>query len=821
MTAKLNTSDVSSTEPVGHQGRMPEIDGYHDLRPIGEGGSASVYRATAADGQIVAVKVLHGLGSPSAVRRFEREAQAMTSLADIDGVVPVLETGATTDGVPYLVMPHFANGSLQDLMDRDGPLDAEHARSLVTRIGGVLAEVHRSGVYHRDLKPANVLLDESRRPWIGDFGVAQLAEAHTVSTTVSYTLGYCAPEAFLMGRRGSNGVAVDVYALAATLWALIAGRPPLSDDGDVDAGDAGDAGDGMGPRAALGRPSEHTPADVAEAIAVATDPDASRRPSSMADFVGLLTRPTHPIATGSSGINQMTVSRPGDEAQMPVSDADDRPRRRRMATALSVITVLAALSAGVAWANGRESLRPWLIVASTSGPATKFHLLGPNEEPSSANQLDLEADSLVSLTTTGDPETPGGSTVYAIAGSQAGESLAVVDIATGTVKLLAENRLDQAWAFEERAILEEKSGDGVICVAVSPQGGQRQLGAGTSCQPSPDGSHVAIAGGGRIAVMRSADGAEVAAIDGADASQAEGWNSFSPDSRYWAVRGADGVVSIADLEAGAEIDRLSIRPSDAACGTCLSWNADGALLALAKSERQAELWRRNSEPVVVDGYSTAAFRVSTADDLLLWTDDGTISMLDDEGTLHAVSDSAYWITVASSLSPALTVTEAVLIDGADIARVDEAGQTKKVAKLSAPVVSGAKFDTMQVGDTIALTFEVQGGGRDVVALDTRSGTSATWSGENLPIRFSTVENSVIARVTPKGADNDRMLVVDPEGIVDVDVAGDLGGMAGFGDDLYYTRNGREQWVDRIGRGDGEVDTVLRNFAIVAFGTARQ
>jgi len=95
-----------------------EVRGYEDFELIGSGGNARVYRAIKTQtGETVAVKILRGGGDPAVTRRFERERSLMAELETITNVVPIHESGLDSSGDPYLVMPLYTGGSLQDLVD--------------------------------------------------------------------------------------------------------------------------------------------------------------------------------------------------------------------------------------------------------------------------------------------------------------------------------------------------------------------------------------------------------------------------------------------------------------------------------------------------------------------------------------------------------------------------------------------------------------------------------------------------------------------------------------------------------------------------------
>ncbi len=209
------------------------IDGLDEIEQIGHGGSSRVYRATQRDlDRTVALKVLTRSDDPEVGRRFDRERKAMGRLSLNEGIVPVYSTGVTEQGEPYLLMPYYPNGSLQDRLE-DGPVPWRDAVRYVASAAATMADAHQMGVVHLDLKPANILLSTNGEPRIADFGIARLVseQAHTTNSNAAFTPTFTAPETLL----GEEATATaDVYGLAATLWALIAGRPPFRATGGED-----------------------------------------------------------------------------------------------------------------------------------------------------------------------------------------------------------------------------------------------------------------------------------------------------------------------------------------------------------------------------------------------------------------------------------------------------------------------------------------------------------------------------------------------------------------------------------------------------------
>jgi hypothetical protein len=128
----------------------------------------------------------------------------------------------TADQHPYLIM-ELCDGSYADRM-RDAPLDPAEAREVGAKIADALADAHQLGVLHRDVKPANILCSRFGEPALADFGLAILAETRDSSVTLEVlTPAYAPPEMF---RHSAPSPAVDVYALCATLYAVMRGKPP-------------------------------------------------------------------------------------------------------------------------------------------------------------------------------------------------------------------------------------------------------------------------------------------------------------------------------------------------------------------------------------------------------------------------------------------------------------------------------------------------------------------------------------------------------------------------------------------------------------------
>jgi hypothetical protein len=265
----------------------PDIPGHRVGGVLGAGGFATVYRCwQLAVGREVAVKVDNRvLLTERDRRRFLREVTAAGRLSGHPHVIDVYDAGTLADGRPYLVMELCPAGSLNDALRRHGPMPAAQVRDIGIRLADALAAAHASGVLHRDIKPANILVNRFGMVGLSDFGLASIISAHGEQTASreALTPAYSSPETF---RGEEPSVLADVYSLAATLYALLAGRPPRF------------AADGRQPGLATimslhNRPVEDVPGTPPELMALlraglSPDPAARRRLRYLALAAGLV-----------------------------------------------------------------------------------------------------------------------------------------------------------------------------------------------------------------------------------------------------------------------------------------------------------------------------------------------------------------------------------------------------------------------------------------------------------------------------------------------------------------------------------------------------
>ncbi len=222
--------------PSKESGNLGRLGPYEITEVIGQGGMGVVLKGHDAGlNRFVAIKVPCSALASNAIarKRFLREARAAAAVSH-DHVVTI-HAVEQFDGLPYLVMEYVDGCSLQERIDRDGPLELKEILRIGMQIAWGLAAAHAQGVVHRDIKPANVLLENHvERVKISDFGLARAADDArlTQSGTVTGTPRYMSPEQ-------AQGKAVDyrsdLFSFGSVLYTMCTGRPPFRATSILDA----------------------------------------------------------------------------------------------------------------------------------------------------------------------------------------------------------------------------------------------------------------------------------------------------------------------------------------------------------------------------------------------------------------------------------------------------------------------------------------------------------------------------------------------------------------------------------------------------------
>ena len=203
---------------------------YRLLELVGAGGMGMVYRAH--DEQLdlpVAVKVLRP-GLVRDVQRLGRFKQELVLARQVShpNVVRTHDIGSDGETV-FLTMDFVPGRSLDDWLAEEGKLSPERAVAIGRQIASALAAAHEAGVVHRDLKPANVLVEESGRTAIADFGIARSLAATgsgpTLPGTVMGTPDYLSPE---QARGEEVDGRADLFALGLILYEMLTGALPFA-----------------------------------------------------------------------------------------------------------------------------------------------------------------------------------------------------------------------------------------------------------------------------------------------------------------------------------------------------------------------------------------------------------------------------------------------------------------------------------------------------------------------------------------------------------------------------------------------------------------
>ncbi|MEV4435842.1 protein kinase [Streptomyces sp. NPDC049585] len=245
-----------------------EVGPYRLLARLGSGGMGRVFLGRSRGGRAVAVKLVRAELAENAVFR-RRFAQEVAAARRVNGFYTAQVVEADTDAdPPWLVTSYIPGPSLQEAVERCGPMPAAAVAALGAGLAEGLGAVHACGVVHRDLKPGNVVLADDG-PRVIDFGIARALDAtsHLTQSGVIGTAAFMSPEQML-GREATP--ASDVFCLAGVLVYAASGHSPF----------------GVGPAAAVAYRVVHdepdlsgVPAGIAPLIRAALGKDPGDRPA--------------------------------------------------------------------------------------------------------------------------------------------------------------------------------------------------------------------------------------------------------------------------------------------------------------------------------------------------------------------------------------------------------------------------------------------------------------------------------------------------------------------------------------------------------------
>ncbi len=205
-----------------------QLQQYHVKQILGRGAMGVVFGGVdPALGREVAIKIMSPefAANPEARLRFTREAQALAAIAH-ENVVGVFAVG-TAEGMPFIVMELVRGGSVEDRVERDGPLPVQWVVEYGGQMALGLAAAHAKGIVHRDIKPSNILIEEAtNRVKVSDFGLARATTNFGITQA-----GALVGSPLFMSPEQIDGLPLDgrsdLFSLGAVLYNMCTGHLPF------------------------------------------------------------------------------------------------------------------------------------------------------------------------------------------------------------------------------------------------------------------------------------------------------------------------------------------------------------------------------------------------------------------------------------------------------------------------------------------------------------------------------------------------------------------------------------------------------------------
>jgi serine/threonine protein kinase len=374
---------------------------YRIVREVGRGGMGSVYLCTDERlGREVALKQVGGLPGESSMHlaRALREARHSAAL-NHPNVVAMYDAIEEGDHV-WLVMEYVPSRTLDQLVRGDGPLAPERAARIGAQVADGLATAHALGTVHRDVKPSNILVrEDDSRALIADFGIARSVgdEQLTRSGLVTGTPTYFSPE---LARGAEPSPASDVWALGASLYLAVEGRPPYAEQSNaiallnVIASEPPPAPELAGPLTEpilrmmdvdlTRRWSMAEAATALRAIADGSAPASSSEADEPTGSTLLMPAPVPPVppVTPEPEVERTAERLVPVAPQAPVELPAEEPPEHRRRAAPWVLAALLVLVLAVAGG--------WWLSRDTDEPAADTASDSPKERPSKTRQPDRD-----------------------------------------------------------------------------------------------------------------------------------------------------------------------------------------------------------------------------------------------------------------------------------------------------------------------------------------------------------------------------------------------------------------------------------------------
>ncbi len=208
------------------------IPGYHLEERIGEGAMGEIFKARQVFmDRLVAVKVLKFAAQPSeqSIGKFLREAKTEGRI-NHPNIVQVHDAGRAGD-LHYIVMEYVDGVDLKRRLEKESRLSLSESLRIAVEVAKALQAAFREKVVHRDIKPGNILLSRTGAVKLADFGLSKSLDRAGLSGFTRHGTGMGTPN-YIPPEQAQNAVyadfRADIYALAATTYHMVSGRPPFT-----------------------------------------------------------------------------------------------------------------------------------------------------------------------------------------------------------------------------------------------------------------------------------------------------------------------------------------------------------------------------------------------------------------------------------------------------------------------------------------------------------------------------------------------------------------------------------------------------------------
>jgi serine/threonine-protein kinase len=201
------------------------------IEQIGKGaqGTVSLYNDKRL-GREVAIKSLNKnlINNSMQEGRFVDEAKVLAQL-NHPNIVTLYDYISDENG-HHLIMEHISGVPLDEMIkNKTGPINELRAINIFLKVLDAISHIHEKGIFHRDIKPSNIMIDESDRVKLLDFGIAKnnlnTENLTRIGSSVGGTPMYMSPEHVSKEKITSGS---DIYSLGITLWHMVTGKEPYT-----------------------------------------------------------------------------------------------------------------------------------------------------------------------------------------------------------------------------------------------------------------------------------------------------------------------------------------------------------------------------------------------------------------------------------------------------------------------------------------------------------------------------------------------------------------------------------------------------------------